>query len=325
MIFSKRILTLFLCAFHVLAGSSLALAMQTDPSMQTDLSTNPVAVQGAHVSTQELQQLVAPIALYPDELAAEILAASTYPDQVVEADRWVQQHSDLKDQALANEVDKQPWDSSVKALAPFPSVLANMDKNLSWTSSLGEAYVNQQTDVMKAIQTMRKRAQKAGNLASSAEQKVATQGQTIVIEPSQPEVVYVPQYDPWLAYGEPLAMWPGWYAEPGIFYEGPSVFWGSGFGIGFFGGFGWGFHHWGLDWRHHDLLFDHERFYSHSATFIHRDRLGNEHADFNHHSAFRSDGHDGNHMAHGFTEPQHNGSRQPGIGEQHGASRGQCH
>src|ERR1022692_612974 len=112
---------------------------------------------------EQLQQLVAPIALYPDNLVAQILAAATYPDQVVEADRWLQQHTDLKGEQLGKEVDKQPWDPSVKALVEFPSVLANMDKNLSWTSSLGNAYVNQQQDVMNAVQVMHDRAEKVGN------------------------------------------------------------------------------------------------------------------------------------------------------------------
>ena len=111
----------------------------------------------------QLQQLVAPIALYPDSLVAQVLAASTFPEQVVEADRWVQANPDLKGDALGKAVDQQPWDPSVKALTAFPSVLGNMDKNLSWTSSLGDAYYNQQQDVMDAVQVMRKRAEDAGN------------------------------------------------------------------------------------------------------------------------------------------------------------------
>ena len=106
-----------------------------------------------------MQQLVAPIALYPDSLVAQILAASTFPEQVVEADRCVQDHPGLKGEALARAVDQQPWDPSVKALTAFPSVLGNMDKNLSWTSSLGDAYYNQQEDVMDAVQVMRQRAE----------------------------------------------------------------------------------------------------------------------------------------------------------------------
>jgi hypothetical protein len=109
------------------------------------------------------RQLVAPIALYPDALVAQILAAATYPEQIVEAERWMQQHGGLKGQQLAQEVDRQTWDPSVKALTAFPAVLANMDKNLSWTSSLGDAYVNHEPDVMSTIQDMRGRAQAAGS------------------------------------------------------------------------------------------------------------------------------------------------------------------
>ena len=153
---------------------------------------------------EQLQQLVAPIALYPDSLVAQILAASTFPEQVVEADRWVQAHPDLKGDALGQAVDQQPWDPSVKALAAFPSVLGNMDKNLSWTSSLGDAYYNQQQDVMDAVQVMRRRAQEAGNLKTTPQQTVTTQDSNIGIEPASPDVVYVPAYDPWLVYGGPV-------------------------------------------------------------------------------------------------------------------------
>ena len=114
----------------------------------------------AQQSPEQLQRLVAPIALYPDSLVAQILAASTFPEEVVEADRWVQDHPDLKGDALGQAVDQQPWDPSVKALAAFPSVLGNMDKNLSWTSSLGDAYYNQQQDVMDAVQVMRHKAER---------------------------------------------------------------------------------------------------------------------------------------------------------------------
>src|SRR5580704_5017000 len=124
-------------------------------------------------SPEELQRLVAPIALYPDSLVAQILAASTFPEQVVEADRWVQAHPDVKGDELGKQVDEQPWDPSVKALAAFPTVLGNMDKNLSWTSSLGDAYYNQQQDVMDAVQVMRKKAQDAGNLKTTPQQTVA--------------------------------------------------------------------------------------------------------------------------------------------------------
>src|ERR1700736_833299 len=216
------------------------------------------AAQGQKYTQQtpeQLQQLVAPIALYPDSLVAQILAASTFPDQVADADRWVQSHPELKGEALAQSVDQLPWDPSVKALAAFPSVLGNMGKNLSWTSSLGDAYYNQEQDLMKAIQHMRRRAQQAGNLNSTPQQIVTMEGSDIQIEPVSPEIVYVPAYDPWIVYGGPIGAWPGWYPYPGVWSDGPSLFFGTGFGIGFFGHYGWGWHHWGFDWHHHYAVF----------------------------------------------------------------------
>ncbi len=225
---SKQLLILLLCCLLV---RSTAQADSYGPMSQSnEQSPTPPAQQ----SPQELQQLVAPIALYPDALVAQILAASTYPTQIVEADRWLQSHSDLKGEKLAQEVDKQPWDPSVKALAQFPSVLENMDKNLSWTSSLGEAYANEPQDVTDAVQTMRQQARKAGKLNSNEQENVTTQGDTIIIEPADPDVVYVPAYDPWLVYGAPIVAYPGWYPVPGIFLGGVEIGFGIGFGVGFF-------------------------------------------------------------------------------------------
>jgi hypothetical protein len=261
--FMKRSLSLVLSCCLVFATAPASFA-QTGPS-----AAQP-PVQDARLTRDQLQQLVAPIALYPDALVAQILAAATYPDQVVEADRWRQQHTDLRGEQLGKEVDKQPWDPSVKALAEFPSVLANMDKNLSWTSSLGDAYVNQQQDVMNAVQVMRDRAEKAGNLKNTEQEKVSKQGKAIVIEPADPEVVYVPEYDPWLVYGGPIGIWPGWYAYPGLYLGVPGIAFGLGFGIGLFGGFGWGWGHWGYDWRGHGIMFDHHGYVSHSRVFANR-------------------------------------------------------
>jgi len=224
----------------------------------------------AQQTPEQLQQLVAPIALYPDSLVAQILAASTFPEQVVEADRWLQANPDLKGEALGRAVDQQPWDPSVKALAAFPSVLGNMDKNLSWASSLGDAYYNQQPDVMDAIQVMRRRAQGAGNLQTTPQQTVTTQDSTVVIQPANPDVVYVPAYDPWLVYGYPIAAWPGWYPYPGIWFGGPYLQFGLGFGIGWYGGFGWGWGHWGFDWHNRYAMYNHGRYYSGSRTFYNR-------------------------------------------------------
>ncbi len=224
----------------------------------------------AQQTPEELQQLVAPIALYPDSLVAQILAASTFPEQVVEADRWVQAHPDLKGTALGQAVNQQPWDPSVKALAAFPSVLGNMDKNISWTSSLGDAYYNQEQDVMDAVQVMRQKAEQAGNLKSTPQQTVETQGSTIEIEPANPEVVYVPAYDPWAVYGYPLDPWPFWYPYPGIWFGGPYLSFGLGFGVGFFGGFGWGWNNWGFNWGGRYPMYGGNRYFSRSRTFYNR-------------------------------------------------------
>jgi hypothetical protein len=224
----------------------------------------------AQQSPEQLQQLVAPIALYPDSLVAQILAAATFPEQVVEADRWVQANGNLKGGALAQAVDQQAWDPSVKALTAFASVLGNMDKNLEWTSSLGDAYYNQQQGVMDAIQGMRQRAQQAGNLKSTPQQVVTDQDSTIGIQPVDPEVVYVPAYDPWLIYGDPIVAWPGWYAYPGLWFDGPYLSFGLGFGIGFLDGYGWGWPRWGFDWRNHAVFYNGGPYVSRSTTFYNR-------------------------------------------------------
>jgi hypothetical protein len=255
---------------------SLALLFATWPQNLSAYQDTQAPAQNAPAppytqqTPEQLQQLVAPIALYPDSLVAQILAASTFPEQIVQADRWVQEHPDLKGEALGQAVDQQPWDPSVKALTAFPSVLGNMDKNLSWTSSLGDAYYNQQPDVMDAVQVMREKAQQAGTLKSTPQQTVTTQGSTVAIQPAAPDVVYVPAYDPWLVYGYPIAPWPGWYPYPGIWYGGPYLSFGIGFGIGFFGGFGWGWPHWGFDWHNRYPIFNHNRYYSRSTTFYNR-------------------------------------------------------
>ena len=292
----KSFALLLSCSLLLAAPGGIAYANQAAQSAEQPPA--PAAKQ----TPEESQQLVAPIALYPDALVSQILAGATYPTEIVEADRWIQEHPNLKGEDLANEVDKQTWDPSVKALAQFPSVLANMDKNLSWTSSLGDAYANQPNDVMDAVQAMRARAQKAGNLKSNQQVTVQTQGQTVIIEPADPEVVYVPTYDPWIVYGAPVIAWPGWYWYPGLYAPGPGIAFGMGFGIGFFGGFGWGWHHWGCDWGHRTVIYNHNTYISHSTTIINRnhfDRTTNNfnrgnfghgnfsHGNFNHGNSFR--------------------------------------
>jgi len=230
----------------------------------------PAAPTYAQQTPEQLQRLVAPIALYPDSLVAQILAASTFPEEVVEAERWVQANPDLKGEALGKAVDEQPWDPSVKALTAFPAVLGNMDKNLSWTSTLGDAYYNQQQDVMDAVQVMRHKAEQAGALKNPQHEVIKEDGPDIDIEPAEPDVVYVPAYNPWLIYGYPIVAWPGWYPYPGIWFGGPYFSFGLGFGIGWFGGFGWGWGHWGFDWHNRYATFGGGRYFSRSRTFYNR-------------------------------------------------------
>jgi uncharacterized membrane protein YgcG len=258
---------------------SLGLLFATWPQkLSADQDAQPPAQDAqappyVQQTAEQIQQLVAPIALYPDSLVAQILAASTFPEQVVQADRWVQAHSDLQGEELGQAVDQRPWDPSVKALTAFPSVLGNMDKNLSWTSSLGDAYYNQQQDVMDAVQVMRQRAQDAGNLKSTPQQTVTMQDSTVSIAPSDPDVVYVPAYNPWSVYGGPIGPWPGWYPYPGIWYGGPYLSFGIGFGVGFYRGFGWGWGHWGFDWHNRFAMYGGSRYFSRSATFYNRNNF----------------------------------------------------
>ncbi len=248
-------------------------AYQDDLSTLQPSSLSQAAAPEALQNAGQLQQLVAPIALYPDALLAQCLAAATYPAEVVEAERWMQQNAGLQGQDLVQQVNEQHWDDSIKALTQFPDVLANMDKNLAWTSALGDAYVNQQQDVMNAVQTLRQRAQQAGNLSSTSQETVTNQGPTIEIQPADPDVLYVPEYNPWLAYGDPLDTWPGWYPYPGLYFGGPGTGFGLGFPIGLFGRYGWGWHHWGADWRGRGVIFNHNPYSSHSPTFVNRNNF----------------------------------------------------
>ena len=241
---------------------------------RADLLASPLAQENAQESQagqetpEELQQLVAPIALYPDELIAQILAASTYPTEIVQADRWLQQHSNLQGEQLAAEVDQESWDPSVKALTAFPSVLTNLDMNLSWTSALGDAYFNQQQDVLDAVQVMRGRAQNAGNLQSTPQETVSTQGPTIIIEPVTADLCYLPIYDPWLVYGAQIEVYPGYIYNPRL--GPPFIRFGGRIDLGFAGRFGWGWRAWGFNWGRREVVFNHNTYVSRSRTFFYR-------------------------------------------------------
>ncbi len=233
-------------------------------------------------TADQLYQMVAPIALFPDKLVALVLAGATYPDQMTAANTWVTQNPSLKGPALATAADTQPWDPSVKALTAFPAVLAQMASNPAWTTSLGQAYYNDPTDVMNAIQVMRQRAQTSGHLRSGGQMRVtqvaqaapagytpATDApvvyagpaivpppeQAIEIESAQPDVVYVPSYNPTVVYGEPVSAYPGYVYRPPAYSTGEIVAAGViTFGVGIavgaaiFGHHDWGWHAWGMNW-----------------------------------------------------------------------------
>lgn len=243
----RRQFGLFICASLILSFTQLGCATQSSELQPPPPASAMPSPTVSNLSPEELDQLVAPIALFPDALVAQVLAASTNPTEIVEADRWLKQNSALKGEPLAQAVDQQSWDPSLKALTQFPAVLAMMDRNLSWTSALGAAYANESQSVMAAVQAMRRRAQQAGNLQSTQQESVTDDGQAIVIDPVSPAVVYVPEYDPWLIYGTPLAIYPGWVGVPGVYFDGPGVYFGLGIGIGYLSGFGWGWHHWDAD------------------------------------------------------------------------------
>ena len=183
---------------------------------------SPPNSQGVKVSSDQLDSLVAPIALYPDPLLAQVLAASTYPLEIVLLQRWLETNKNLKDKQLADAVAKQPWDPSVQALAPLPEVVKLLSDNIQWTTDLGNAFLAQQSELMDAVQRMRRKAQDKGALHSTQQQTVETKvidnKSVVVVEPANPEVVYVPAYEPAAVYGEaeypypPISYPPGYYA-----------------------------------------------------------------------------------------------------------------
>src|SRR5271168_2226744 len=230
---------------------SVLLLIGTVPLQVAAQSPQPgYSGQGVPLTADELQQLAAPIALYPDALVAQVLAAATFPDQIAAAEGWYQYHSNLTGSNLMAAVDQQPWDPAVKALCQFPSVLGNLASNLTWTSSLGEAYHTQSGDVMTAIQVLRAKAYAAGNLKSSTQLAVVQQSpQVIVIQPVNPQVVYVPMYNPAVVYGYP-------YVVPAYVYVPPPagaavVAFGVGIAVGAMmsSSYGWGYSSWACGWH----------------------------------------------------------------------------
>jgi hypothetical protein len=229
----------------LLISVSVLFAQESVPLQPMPTQTKPALTQ------QELDQMLAPIALYPDSLLSQILMASTYPLEIVEATRWSTANPGLKGDEAVKAATQNGWDPSVTSLVAFPQILTMMDQKLSWTERLGDAFLTQQAQVMDTVQSLRQKAYAAGNLKSTDQVRVEQQGQTIVIEPPNPQVVYVPYYDPRIVYGSwwwpgypPVywGLWPG-YVRPG-FVEGFA--WGVGITVGagfFFGAFDWPHRH----------------------------------------------------------------------------------
>jgi len=262
-------LTLF-CAVFLLPGA-WSFAQEPPPAGQTPPAEAPPAQP---LSPDQLDDLVAPIALYPDNILSQILAASTYPLEVVEAEQWLKQNHHLKGQKLLDEAKKQNWDPSVQALVVFPDVLTRLNQNVRWTTDLGNAFLAQQADVMGAVQRMRARAEAGGKLKSTPQQNVSTETQNgqsaITIQPVDPQVIYVPVYDPAYIWGPPVF---GFY--PPLIY--PGIGFGFGFlpgisigayfgGFGIWGGYGWG---WGPNWFGGGLFVNYNFFHRYGFAEYH--------------------------------------------------------
>ena len=191
----------------LLIGNAAAQAQQTDPSADAGAQTQE-AVATEEIPEgfppEEIERLVAPIALYPDALLAQIFMAATYPLDIVQASRWVSENADLEGEALQLAAEEQGWDPSVQALVFFPDVLDRMNGHLDWTQNLGEAYLGQEDETIQAVQTLRTEAYDIGNLESSEQQTVVKEGDTIIVQPAQPEIVYVPSYNAETVYTEPV-------------------------------------------------------------------------------------------------------------------------
>ena len=239
-----RILLMAACATAMVAGNASAIAVgrqAAEPQASTE---------GAVVPADQLDSLVAPIALYPDPLLAQVLAASTYPLELLQMSQWLARNTGLKDKALADAVARQSWDPSIQAMAALPDVTKRLTDDIQWTTDLGNAFLAQQGDVMDAVQRMRQKAEGTGSLKSTSEQVVETRTieskEVIVIEQANPEVVYVPSYNPVTVYGPPVYPYPPiYYPPPGYYAAGAAISFGVGVAMGAAWGGGWG---WNAGW-----------------------------------------------------------------------------
>jgi len=227
----------FIPALLIMPGINATLFAQDQPQLPPP---------GQTLTPDQLDDLVAPVALYPDPLLSQLLVASTYPLEVVQAYQWQQRNPGLSGPALTQAAQDQNWDASVQALVVFPDVLKRLNDDVTWTTNLGNAFLAQQQDVMDAVQRMRQKAQAAGKLASTPQMDVTTENQdgqpVIDIMPTSPEVMYVPVYDPVWIWGPPVWYpYPRWYWPPrSVIVGGVGFGFGGGINVGFYFGGGWG-------------------------------------------------------------------------------------
>src|SRR5215831_14327872 len=241
-------------AVIVVVGLALSSSGFAQQAQSQEMTTTTNDQQTTTLAPQELDSLVAPIALYPDPLLAQTLAASTYPLEVIQLQQWMNNNKNLQGKALADAVAKQPWDPSIQGLVAYPDVVTRMADNVQWTTDLGNAFLAQQTYVMDAVQRMRAKAQGTGNLKTTAQSVVKTETvssgkQVIEIQQANPDVVYVPSYDPAVVYGPAPPAYPYYpYTYPG-YVPGTALAWGAGIALGAAAWGAWG-GHWGdCDWN----------------------------------------------------------------------------
>jgi uncharacterized protein DUF3300 len=229
---------------------------------------SPSSDQAPKIPSDQLDSLVAPIALYPDPLLAQTLAASTYPLELIQLQQWLLKNPGLKDKALADAVAKQPWDPSIQAMAGLPDVVKRLADDIQWTTDLGNAFLSQQSDVMDAVQRMRKKAYDNGNLKSGEQQKVETRvvenKSVIVVEQANPQVVYVPSYDPMVVWGAPMYPYPPIYYPAGYYAAGLAISFGFGVMMGAFWGGGWG---WGCGWSNNNININNNNNFNRNSNF----------------------------------------------------------
>lgn len=240
-------LLVIICVVAILPGETLAYL---PPAQQAATPTSTSQTASAKIPPDQLDSLVAPIALYPDPLLAQVLAASTYPLEIIQLQQWLASHKDLKDKALADAVAKESWDASIQAMAALPDVVNRLANDIKWTTDIGNAFLSQQSDLMDAVQRMRKKAQDKGNLKTTEQQKIETRviesKSVIVIEQANPQVVYVPSYNPVVVYGPPVyPYYPLYYPGWGYYATGMAMSFGVGVMMGAFWSGGWG---WGCGW-----------------------------------------------------------------------------